>query len=60
MLDQQQINFLKCVRDKNIPLATRAQDKIRLYLRKNGFVFVAKNPRRWELTDKGKSYLNMI
>lgn len=60
MLNQQQVNFLKCVRDRNIPLATREQDKIRTYLRKEGYTIVEKNPRRWELTDKGKAYLDMI
>lgn len=60
MLDQQEVNFLKAVKNKNIPMTSKLQAKIRVKLRKEEYIILEKNPRRWELTDKGKAYLNMI
>lgn len=57
-LTDAQRDFLERVRDgRNLPPADRTEDKIRQSCRRAGWAEVAKNPRRWVITDAGRKAL---
>lgn len=55
-LDPAEREFLECVRDgRPLGLADRAQDRVRQRCRNSGLAKVVKNPRRWVLTEAGRT-----
>lgn len=57
-LTQAQREFLECLRDGGkLPLADRAEDRVRQKCRRLGYAAVVMNPRRWVITDAGREAL---
>lgn len=51
-------DFLERVRDHRVlPLADRAQDRVRQFCRQNGLAEVVMKPRRWVITEAGRKAL---
>ena len=57
-LTERQTDFLDAlVHGRRLRLADRTEDRARQFCRKNGLAVIVKNPRRWEITDAGRSAL---
>ena len=60
-LTKDELRFLEDVRCRRRPgVADRVADRMRQRLRKAGIVEVVMNPRRWQLTDKGRALLDAL
>lgn len=57
-LTTEQRDFLERVRDgRHLKFASRDEDRVRQWCRRNGFAAVEMNPRRWVITPAGREAL---
>ena len=52
--------FLLAVEASKKLHADRQSDKVRQKLRREGYIIIVANPKRWILTDKGKAHLERM
>ena len=57
LTDDEMDFLLRLLSGKKLQIADRKQDKVRQRMRRSGFAEVVMNPRRWVITEAGKSAL---